>query len=241
MANEGNANFGQYTGPLILEALEDGRLMKLTQPFGFIDAQRKTWSVPAGAKVDGASIPRTLWTLIGGPFEGKYRHASVVHDYYCDTRTEPWKAVHRVFYEGMRASGVSEIRAKLMYAAVYFGGPDWADSTVDNNRLTRNGGLKTFSGHQPTRFHKGVAAAITTQGAATHKALTNSRSMHATPPQATLDLAQLESLIAQENPSLDDIDDALDDAAHRQASPAGVKAPALGRTLNLGSVSRDTD
>ena len=75
--------------------------------------------------VDGASIPEAFWSFIGGPFEGKYRNASVVHDFYCDTRTETWEDVHMVFYNGMRAAGVDPITAKIMYSAVYNFGPRW--------------------------------------------------------------------------------------------------------------------
>src|SRR5215471_561969 len=108
MAENMDSTFGRYLGRLVLEPLADGRLMRLVEPFGFLDPEQKRWPVPPGAKVDGASIPQALWSLIGGPFEGKYRDASVVHDYYCDVRTEPWRAVHKVFYNAMRASDVSE-------------------------------------------------------------------------------------------------------------------------------------
>jgi hypothetical protein len=234
MADEKKADIGtgSYFGELILKPLPDGRLMQLMAPFGFQDAQQKKWPVPKGTKVDGASIPQVLWTLIGGPFEGKYREASVVHDFYCDTRTEPWKAVHRVFYEGMLVSGVSGIRAKLMYAAVRHAGPKWADSTVDNNRLPRNGGLNTLTRHPPTAFSLGVRQAVTAGPAPLgREVFTNSRSARPTGRETTLDLDQLEALIAAENPSLDDIDEALDEATQLVEAPAGLPAPAATRIL----------
>jgi hypothetical protein len=69
---------------------------------------------------------------MGGPFEGKYRDASIVHDWYCDLRTRSWQNVHLVFYEAMLTSGVALSRARLMYAAVYWGGPRWSDTVVSN-------------------------------------------------------------------------------------------------------------
>ena len=232
MADETTAGQGSYIGELILKPLPDGRLMQLMEPFGFQDAQHKKWPVPKGTKVDGASIPQVLWTLIGGPFEGKYREASVVHDFYCDTRTEPWKAVHRVFYEGMLVSGVSGIRAKLMYAAVRYAGPKWADSTVDNNRLPRNGGLTTLTRHPPTAFALGVRKAMTASPVqAAREVFTNSRTARSVSREMTLDLDQLEALIAAEHPSLDEIDDALDEATQRVDAPAGLPAPAATRIL----------
>jgi hypothetical protein len=75
--------------------------------------------------VDDTMIPTPFhfWQTIGPPFIGDYRRASVVHDYYCQTKNEPWKAVHRMFYEASVVGGVSEIKAKIMFAAVYAGGP----------------------------------------------------------------------------------------------------------------------
>lgn len=117
---------GFIDSPPLMEWLDDGRHMRLKKPFSYVEDAGRVWSVPAEAVVDGASIPRVFWSLIGGPFEGLYRNASVVHDYYCDTGTRPWRDTHRVFYEAMRCSGVGSIRAKTMYYAVYRFGPRWA-------------------------------------------------------------------------------------------------------------------
>jgi Protein of unknown function (DUF1353) len=108
MSEQPPAARGRYLGRLILEPLIDGRRMQLVQPFGFLDENQIRWPVPSGTKVDGASIPKVLWPLIGGPFEGKYRYASVIHDYYCDTRLRPWRMVHRVFYNAIRVSDTPE-------------------------------------------------------------------------------------------------------------------------------------
>lgn len=126
---------GKYTGRLVLHPLSDGRRMRVLEDFGFLEADGLHWQVPPNTVVDGATIPRPLWSLIGGPFEGKYRDASVVHDYYCDVRSADWRAVHRVFYRAMLVSGVTEIKAKVMYAAVYFAGPRWGETVVENVRL----------------------------------------------------------------------------------------------------------
>jgi hypothetical protein len=91
--------------------------------------------VPRGATVDGASIPWLLWTPLGGPFEGKYRDASVVHDYYCSVHSTDHRSVHLMFYRAMMVSGVSVARAKVMYLAVKFFGPSWSDMDVKNVRL----------------------------------------------------------------------------------------------------------
>jgi hypothetical protein len=119
------ADWGSYEGEVVAKWLGDGRLMQLVQSFGYTDPSGLTWPAPKESIVDGASIPRVAWSFIGGPFEGKYREASVIHDVACQTKNRPWELVHRSFYTAMLASGVEEWRAKIMYAAVYRGGPRW--------------------------------------------------------------------------------------------------------------------
>lgn len=128
-----------YTGELMTTWLSDGRLMQLQAPFGFSDAAGLDWPVPAKAQVDGASIPRSLWGIVGGPFEGKYRNASVVHDWYCSIRTRPWESVHKMFWEGMLVSGVGALQARMLYLSVRYAGPRWDDLTIANNVLSSGG------------------------------------------------------------------------------------------------------
>jgi hypothetical protein len=121
---------GQFKGDLILKTLSDGQTMELVSPFSYIDSKGVTWLVPARTKVDGASIPRAFWSILGAPYTGKYREASVIHDHYCATKSRHWKAVHKVFLDGMMARGVDWVQAKLMYLVVYRFGPRW-DFDVD--------------------------------------------------------------------------------------------------------------
>lgn len=99
--------------------------MKLISPFTYIDPAGGQWLAPAGSIIDGASIPKFAWSIIGGPFEGQYREASVVHDIACNLKQRPWELVHLTFYYAMRASGVDSTLAAIMYAAVYHFGPRW--------------------------------------------------------------------------------------------------------------------
>ena len=111
--------------------------MKLLSSFAYIDPKGVEWEVPSGWVVDGASIPQVAWTFVGGPFEGKYRDASVIHDFGCDKKVKPWEKVHEVFYWAMLASGVETWRAKIMYAAVYHFGPRWPRQVVLTNQRTK--------------------------------------------------------------------------------------------------------
>lgn len=121
------AKWGEFNGRVVAEWLDDNRRMRLVQDFQYVDPAGITWDAPAGIDVDGASIPRVFWTFIGGPFEGRYRNASVVHDWACDpkNRMNTWRKVHQMFYNATRRGGVSELSAKIMYGAVYHYGPRW--------------------------------------------------------------------------------------------------------------------
>jgi Protein of unknown function (DUF1353) len=121
---------GQFSGDLVLRLLPDGRVMELVQPFAYVDSHGAKWPVPAGARVDGASIPSVFWSIIGAPYTGKFHEASVIHDHYCAKRSRHWKAVHKVFLDGMLARGIDKVQAQLMYLAVYRFGPRW-DFDVD--------------------------------------------------------------------------------------------------------------
>jgi len=120
-----------FSGDVEARWFHDGRTMKLLRDFSFSDRTGKLWLAPAGSKVDGASIPRAFWSTVGPPFVGKYRRASVIHDVYCQTRSEPWQEVHRMFYEAMRADGTSSNQARQMYFAVRNFGPRWDEDGND--------------------------------------------------------------------------------------------------------------
>jgi len=118
--------FGKFSGDPETSWLPDGRLMKLLSEFTFTDATKNCWIAPIDAEIDGASIPKVFWSVIGGPYEGKYRNASVVHDVACGPpHKKRWQDVHRMFYAACRAGDLEEKLAKIMFAAVYHFGPRW--------------------------------------------------------------------------------------------------------------------
>jgi hypothetical protein len=118
-------NFGHFEGRVTATWHDDGRDMTLTAPFAYIDRADVRWDAAVGSVVNGASIPRAFWTVIGSPFTGRFRNASVVHDVACVDRTRPWKQVHQMFYEACRCSRTNVVQAKTMYYAVYHFGPRW--------------------------------------------------------------------------------------------------------------------
>ena len=119
--------FGTYDGEISATWQNDraGRSMRIDRAVSFTDPKKAVWHVPIGAIVDGASIPQKLQPFVGTPFVGKYRRATVFHDFYCDTKLRKWKDVHEMFYYAMRADGVSKVQAVIMWAAVRYFGPRW--------------------------------------------------------------------------------------------------------------------
>jgi len=114
-----------FIGQLITLWFSDGRRMQLMDEFKFIDSDGFNWVVPKYAIVDGSSIPRFLWSLIGSPLVGKHRVASVIHDYYCVTKSEPHDKVHKMYRDACRCAGVGKFRSKLLYRGILLGGPKW--------------------------------------------------------------------------------------------------------------------
>lgn len=55
-----------------------------------------------------------FWSFIGGPFEGKYRNASVVHDFLCKVQKRPWRSVGLfIEYSTMPLAAVEPNKQKL--------------------------------------------------------------------------------------------------------------------------------
>jgi hypothetical protein len=99
----------------------------LAKDFGFIDLEDTGWLAKAGDKTDGASIPGWAQPIVGLPFDKEFIKAAVIHDHYCDRMVRTWQTTHKAFYHALRESGVSKSRAKIMYGAVYLGGPRWKE------------------------------------------------------------------------------------------------------------------
>jgi hypothetical protein len=121
----GEEYHGKYVGKVKTEWLPDGRNMRLLEPFVFIDSNGAEWAAPTNSITDGASIPKACWSFIGGPFEGKYREAAVIHDVACENQKRSWESTHETFYHAMLVSGTSIKTAKKFYWAVYHYGPRW--------------------------------------------------------------------------------------------------------------------
>ena len=130
MSKEDKA-YGVFSGePRTVWLTEPGadRRMELVEPITFEDAAGRVWDAPAGHRVDGASIPRALWTLVGSPYTGDYRRASILHDVACDRHPRDGperRAGDEMFYAACRAGGCGRLEAKLLFLGVRVGS-SWA-------------------------------------------------------------------------------------------------------------------
>lgn len=118
--------FGFWLNDPPVALLPGSNTIELTEPLQFFDRRGTLHSVPWHFGSDGASIPQWAWSLVGSPLDRRYRRAAVLHDWYCVTRRIPARDAHRLFYEGLRASGVHPLRASAFWLAVTVHRRRWA-------------------------------------------------------------------------------------------------------------------
>ena len=117
---------------------------RLAATLQFTDGVGQDWEAPKTTLTDGASIPPIFVPIIGFPREPQFEKAAALHDAYCGIGNEDgpvyhgksWQEVHRLLYDALVADGTPTLKAKIMFAAVWLGGPRWypngkTDSTLE--------------------------------------------------------------------------------------------------------------
>ena len=103
----------------------DGRNVYLEEDLIFTRPNGGMIRMVAGSTSDGASVPEVFWSLGLAP-TGGYWLACVLHDGMYRRQTVPVidsrEVVDTILLEAMRASGVPEVTAKLIYDGVRLGG-----------------------------------------------------------------------------------------------------------------------
>lgn len=126
------SKYGVFSGNPKTEWLTDSadsdRNMKILETFSYTDPDGRVWETPAGSVVNGASIPRPLWTTVGSPYTGDYRRASIVHDVACDDSSIDRKEADKMFYYACLCGGCSRMEASLLYAGVRIGA--WTSQNI---------------------------------------------------------------------------------------------------------------
>lgn len=114
--------------PFLVADMPVGRDVILMQPLSFTIPDLPifgTWRgleilVPSGFISDYASVPRLFWRLI--PRRGPYNKAAFIHDFLYVIQRVPRYIADLVFLFAMRALGVVELTARVMFRAVRAGG-----------------------------------------------------------------------------------------------------------------------
>jgi hypothetical protein len=132
--------YGTFSGNPKTEWLEDTRFpdrnMQLLENFSYTDPNDRVWSAPKGSKIDGASIPRPLWVMVGSPYTDDYRRASIVHDVACEDPTVNRKEADVMFYYACLAGGCGPYQAQVLYAGVRIGA--WSNTFLPRDTFRPN-------------------------------------------------------------------------------------------------------
>ena len=150
MSNHGSFSGNPKTEWLIDQSGAD-RDMALTENFWYLDPSGRKWDAPKGSVINGASIPRPLWSMVGSPYTDDYRRASIVHDVACDDRTVQRKDADVMFYHACLAGGCSFLQAKLLYAGVRIGAwssASFAPESFAKERMLFRVPFRAFSDEQ---------------------------------------------------------------------------------------------
>ena len=150
-------SFAQFEGVLSLipPDCQATGACTLENKLRFTDNAKVVWEAKAGLKTDGASIPPFFQPFVGKPFDESFIKAAVIHDHYCVRHVRPWRQTHRVFYEGLIDQGVPKDKAKIMYFAVYLGGPKWVE-LIPGKNCGKNciNAIKTVGGKPVINFRE---------------------------------------------------------------------------------------
>jgi hypothetical protein len=118
---------GSFKGRVVVEWLDDPFVptMRLVEPFAYQQAKGRTWEVPGGHVLKGRGMPPLFRDLIGQPFYGGFRKASIVYDHATQEMKQPWDEAQLMFLEASMAEGVNEPEAKAMYMLLRAQGSRW--------------------------------------------------------------------------------------------------------------------
>jgi len=103
------------------------RNMKLLAPLTYTDPWGQEWHVPEDSWLNGATIPRSLWSIVGSPFVGKHRRPSIIHDFFVgegdnpDVTDQQRKEADDMFYNACLDEGMSKKDAGVFYLGVSIG------------------------------------------------------------------------------------------------------------------------
>jgi len=118
-----------FEGRVVLEPVGGDPFVpsyRLGERLVFLQGNGTEWISPAGAILDGRSVPSLFVKVIGHPFESTFRKSAVTYDYAVKIKQHSWETAQRMFQEALLAEGISESDAKVMYLLLSGSGTRWA-------------------------------------------------------------------------------------------------------------------
>jgi len=117
----------RFTAPPLRPAPDNPHLWQTLEPLTWNDPLHGAITVKAGARTDGASIPRLLWSLVGTPMrDSRVTPAAIIHDQLYATcgigGQLSRESCDAIFYRALRAAGCPPHRAWLYWSGVRSGG-----------------------------------------------------------------------------------------------------------------------
>lgn len=129
--------------PVLRPAPGESHTWELLEPLAFSAPGVGAIRVYPGARTDGASIPRPLWTLVGPPLrDTRVVAAAIIHDQlYCTAGLHGQlsrRECDQIFHAALLAGGCPRHRAALYYAGVRTGGwIGWMRYARNPERISR--------------------------------------------------------------------------------------------------------
>lgn len=117
-----------FGGPLRLEYAGDGVHWILLEDLVYTNSDGEVFIAHAGEWIDGASIPKIFWSLVGSPMTGRYVPAAVIHDALYKTIGMLKGRADNVLYEAMLELNEDRAIADIIYKAVQLGGQSSFDA-----------------------------------------------------------------------------------------------------------------
>jgi len=100
---------------------KQGKVIVLDKDFSFF-FQNKIYTIPAGFKSDGMSIPRFFWRFISPQLDFQTLIPSILHDFAYKYHIGERKDIDKWYRNLLIVYGMSKWKAELVYWGVRLGG-----------------------------------------------------------------------------------------------------------------------
>jgi Protein of unknown function (DUF1353) len=150
-------NMSEFTKPLVVTPLSDGRTWVLMEPFSYdigSEGSANTVNVPVLFMTDFASVPRPFWSVF--PPWGRYGNAAVIHDFLYADQSRPRAEADHIFLQAMTVLKVGRVTRYILFFSVRWFG--WLAWRSDRRRKLR--GVSHIAVRMPDKCTEGPAEVL---------------------------------------------------------------------------------